>query len=76
LERRITELTSNNDANTKLAQALARLDEIEQENKELRSRINTTINAMVEGQCKFYFFLYADRKHLHLDNYLFFYDLA
>jgi hypothetical protein len=60
LERRIAELTSNNDANTKLAQALARLDEIEQENKELRSRINTTINAMVEGQCKFipFFLIY------------------
>jgi regulator of replication initiation timing len=50
LERRITELTSTSDVNSRLAQALQRNEELEQENKVLRNRLNSAAAAMAEGQ--------------------------
>ncbi|KAF2668244.1 hypothetical protein BT63DRAFT_271856 [Microthyrium microscopicum] len=49
LERRISELTSTSDISARLAQALQRNEELEQENKILRSRLNQAVTAMAEG---------------------------
>lgn len=49
LERRIAELTSNNDLGAKLVQAMERGDDLEQENIALRSRLNQAIAALSES---------------------------
>jgi regulator of replication initiation timing len=54
LERRITELTAGNDLNARLAQALQHNEELEQETKMLRSRLNNAVSALAEGQRKYF----------------------
>lgn len=46
LERRITELTANQDSNARLLEVVQRNEELEQENALLRSRLNQTVAAL------------------------------
>jgi len=66
LERRIAELTSTSDLSARLAQALQRNEELEQENKVLRARLNQAVTAMADGSRKFLLssIVFAERVHM------------
>jgi hypothetical protein len=50
LTRRIEELTQTSDLNARLNQALQRNEELVQENKSIRDKLNSIVKAVTEGQ--------------------------
>lgn len=50
LTRRIEELTQTSDLNARLNQALQRNEELAQENKSIRDKLNSIVKAVTEGQ--------------------------